>query len=292
MQVVIGLEDFKRAFEGSKEIGKWESWYKYYYLQYKTIFDNQLKYLYMGDISLYKRFVEELDFEKAIAEAETLIRNGIVTKVTSELKRAQYSLEYSNDYRVYLLVGFGHVDGTAFISEMPYVYYGLETLGKVDLKYLVPHEFNHMIHIEANINNFTGSAYISVGDYLILEGLGTIFPLWMNNKDFGRKDLKDALMVREDTYTLMQQNHEEYLMEIMNVFNEELNANFSQKYFIYNSSERVNSRPVKLGYYIGSCIILNLLDSGYSLKELTSMNSQKVYKLYIENVVSKGLDRH
>jgi hypothetical protein len=54
---------------------------------------------------------------------------------------------------------------------------------------------------------------------------------------------------------------------------------------MYNSDERVNNHPVKLGYYIGSCIILSLLDRGYSLKELTRMNSQKIHNLYKENAV-------
>jgi hypothetical protein len=130
MKVVIGLEDFKRAFEGSKQIGKWESWYENYYLQYKTIFDNQLKYLYMEDITLFKNFVEELDFKKTIAEVETLIRSGIVSIISNQLERAHNNLEYSNEYNVYLLVGFGHIDGTAFVGDKPYVYYGLETLGK------------------------------------------------------------------------------------------------------------------------------------------------------------------
>lgn len=226
-------------------------------VKYKQIFDNQLKYLYRGDITLFQGSVENLDFEKTIIEAEALINEGIIEKITNHLSVAQEGLDYFKKYKVYLLVGFNHVDGTAFVENMPYVYYGLETLRTANLDFLVPHEFNHMVHIEANINRFLKSKFVSVGEFLILEGLGTVFPLTLYNKKINSNTLREALMVREDTFRLMQQHEKEYLDELLQVLDEEITVNLSQEYFMYNSNERINNQPVKSGYYIGSILIIN-----------------------------------
>lgn len=281
MEIILGLEDFKHAWRASMETSKWDAWYTHYYLKYKTVFDNQLKYLYMADINRLKSFVEQLDFERSIAEVERLVRGGIVDKISEQLQNAQAFLDFKKDYAAYLLIGFGHIDGTAFIHHKPYVYFGLEALGNTDLTYLVPHEFNHMVHIEVNRDKFNSAqAHINVGDFVILEGLGTLFPLYLQQEELSDEALRKALMVREDTYKLMQQHQEVYLTEFMQLIDHEMDTSISQNYFIYNPTERVDDHPVKLGYYIGSTIIKALIDRGYSIGELTLMSSEKIIQIY------------
>ena len=59
-----------------------------------------------------------------------------------------------------------------------------------------------------------------------------------------------------------------------------MNQGLMVKYFTYNYNEEIEGMPVKTGYYIGMQIIQKLADRGYSLSELTKMDTDEIFEEY------------
>jgi len=144
MNVYVGFEELKTLYNENKKITK-ENWKEKYYLKYKKVFDAMLKYLYFTDLDNLLNYVETTNFDKLIKNSDEAIKNGYIPKILSLIDRAKEILNFNEDFDVYFLIGFNHIDGTSLMSDKPFLYFGLERLIDANIKILVPHEFNHLV---------------------------------------------------------------------------------------------------------------------------------------------------
>lgn len=101
-----------------------------------------LRYLYFAELDSLKSAVERLDFDRALARAEAFLAAGGSERVRDLLKMSEQALKPAFDYDALLMIGLGHVNGTAIPAPSPAIYLGLEFSDLSDqLPMLVPHEF-------------------------------------------------------------------------------------------------------------------------------------------------------
>ncbi|WP_169738728.1 DUF2268 domain-containing putative Zn-dependent protease [Salinicoccus luteus] len=133
----------------------------------------------MMDMESIKDKVRDMDLETLSKEAEVAIQMHPVKELKEIISDSADYYNFADYYDVYLLVGLGHVDGTALPSESPFLYLGLERLRNSDIKMLIQHEFNHLVRFNSieEVNEEMGMA---VAQLAIAEGLATLAPLVTN----------------------------------------------------------------------------------------------------------------
>ena len=276
MKISIGLEDFEKLGQNITNEKKWDIWYNHYYLNYKDIFDKILKYLLMCDVNDIKPIIEHFDFNNALNRANMFINDKGVEKIKKILEECEKIIPFQNEYTVYLLIGFGYVDGTSLPENHPFLYFGIDMYKNLHtLDYLVSHEYNHMVRINAlDDNEFQN---LTVKKLIIAEGLATLFPLTLMNKKINQYSIADVKMMSEKAAEYCCENEKELIKEILEIIDEPITPDIMAKYFISSSGWKDNGQPEKIGYYVGSRIIGDLINSNYSICELTSMPTDEVY---------------
>lgn len=274
MKVYDMYGDFKCFYEDSKISGKWEAWKKYHG-KYSDVFNGMLKYLYMMDFESFKPLVESTDFEWVLKHAEAAVNDNKASDIVEIIENCMEAMDFNEDFDLYLGVGLGHVNGTAFVLRRPLVYFGLETLFLHDLKVLVPHEFNHMVRFF-----YTGIERDKLKDRIIAEGLGTWSSLNFLNQDRSEEAVAKAMMISEKCLCRLKDSENKINEEIFSRLDSDMNQGLMTRYFTYNYDEEIEGIPVKTGYYSGMLIIQELTDRGYSLSELTRMDTDGILEEY------------
>ncbi|HQJ57197.1 MAG TPA: DUF2268 domain-containing putative Zn-dependent protease [Caldisericia bacterium] len=275
MSVYVDFEELKTLYDENKKITK-EIWKEKYYLKYKKVFDAMLKYLYFTDLDNLLNYVETTNFDKLIKNSDEAIKNGYIPKILSLIDRAKEILNFNEDFDVYFLIGFNHIDGTSLMSDKPFLYFGLERLIDANIKILVPHEFNHLVR------NFRYKEFdtkkLKFKDYMIYEGVATYFSIYFNKFDINPKNVALALFIPQEKFEILNKNKDEIRKDIMNLLNIEMDNQIMMNYFTYDGDKKL-----KQGYYIGLKIIEELVSLGNNIIDLTYMNSDDILNLYFKN---------
>ena len=277
MNVYVGFEELKDLYNESKKITK-EIWKERYYSKYKKVFDAMLKYLYFSDLDNLLNCVEITDFDKLIKNSEKAIKNGYISKILSLIERAKEVLNFNEDFDIYFLIGFNHIDGTSLMSDKPFLYFGLERLINENINILVPHEFNHLV-MNFKYKEFD-TRKLKFKDYMIYEGIATYFSIYFNKLDINPKDEAMALFIPQEKFEILNKNEDEIRKDIMNLLNMEMNNQIMMNYFTYDGDKKL-----KQGYYIGLKIIEKLVSLGHNIVDLTYMDSDDILNLYFKNQI-------
>lgn len=282
MRIINGIQDYQKFIEEIDSLGVWESWWHNLYIKYKSIYNYQLENLYMADISLFKNIVMELDIDRAREEL-LRIQTLDLERIIAIINQSCDMLSFDDDFDVYLLIGFNHIDGTAGICEnKPFIYYGLESIKEEQLDYLIPHELNHLVRMQ-NLDIYLKSQSIMeipFGETLISEGLAIIYPIILCD-DLNQLDeeLMNSFLtqgVSKEDFLILRERQKEYLAEVFSYININMTKELLHKYISFNSDTGVPA----IGYYVGAIIILRLIRKGYDIKFLTRCPAAEVIRLY------------
>ncbi|WP_316571759.1 DUF2268 domain-containing putative Zn-dependent protease [Neobacillus sp. YIM B06451] len=276
MNIHIGLDRFKEVISFQSDEKRYKAWFNYYE-EYQEVFDAIFRTIYMADLDALKPVINSLDFDSLLLKAEKGLALQPVSKIKEALLRCAEFFKFEEDFDVFLLVGFGHIDGTAPPTSKPSLYLGLERLPNSDMNILIPHEFNHLVRFH-KLNLAQSSERLTVKQLAIAEGLATITPLIVNQTELTDANFGKALMVSEENYRILKTNFNKIENEILKDFDQALTQPLVEKYFMANEGGHL---PVKSGYYYGLIIITALLQNGVSLTDLTTRKSDEIYELYM-----------
>jgi uncharacterized protein YjaZ len=276
MRLQVGLEKFNHALSNIEVKGNVDAWMEYYTF-YRRPFSTIFKTLYMMDVESIKKMVRDSDLETLSEEARTALQMYTIEELKEIIKETADYYNFEAHYDAYLLVGLGHVDGTALPSEIPFLYLGLERLRNSDIEMLIQHEFNHLFRFNS-IEEVNEEMGMTVGQLAIAEGLATLAPLIMNELELNEANIREGLFVNDEEFNRLRDNFSTLQEELERDFNVALSPKLHEKYFMYNEG---NKYP-KVGYFIGVHCIIPLLEAGYSLKELTRSKTKDILYKYSE----------
>lgn len=281
MDIVSGVDDFEHCVQLAKEQGKWRAWREYYFESYRHVFDPMLEYLYMCPLEDVKPIVERMDFAQTLGNARRFVRDRGAEWVERLLDESERQCSVDSPYDVYLLVGPGRVDGTALPAETPFLYFGLELYDSPSqLWFLVPHEYNHLVRLTSLLGQGAIELdTISVGELVILEGLGTLFPLVLHGREIGPTSIVEAGMMGRDGAEYCLQHEERLFHEIQEIWDVQLTPELMRSYFSSVSGRR-EGRPEKIAYYVGSRRVGDLLNGGHDICQLTRMPTDDIVELW------------
>jgi hypothetical protein len=279
MDVVIGIDDFRHCKTLLKENSKWITWRESYYTKYATVFDMFLKYMYKADLETWQTHIENLNFDDALAIAEKFLHDEGVKRVTNLLLDARTELPISSDFVVYLLIGLGHIDGTAMPANPPFLYFGLERyISLENLEYLVPHEYNHLVRMTSLYEIGSEPPEITLGDTVISEGLATVFSALFLRDDI---NLARTLQMTDVNLGQCHQQRQRLFQEIFDLWNEPITPSTYgtvMKYLMANGN--TTEMPERSGYYVGNQIIQSLVMKNHNIADLTKMPTTEILRLY------------
>lgn len=279
MNIVIGVDDFRHCKALIKENSKWETWCGNYYAKYANVFDLFLKHMYMADLETWRTHIENLDFDDALAIAEKFLQDDGVKRVTNLLRDAKTKLPILSDFAVYLLIGLGHIDGTAMPSNPPFLYFGLERYVSLEnLEYLVPHEYNHLVRMTSLYGIGNGPSELTLGDSVISEGLATSFSASFLGDNI---NLAKILQMTNENLGQCHQQRQRLFHEILDLWNEPITSSTYStvmKYLMANGN--TTEIPERSGYYVGNQIIQDLVLENYNIADLTKMPATEILRLY------------
>lgn len=266
MKIINMVDDFRLFHHDIKKIGKWNAFVKYYE-KYNEIFNLMLKGLYMIDFDNFRPIVEQTDFDYVLKKIESVDLN-IFESIKSITKKAVDNLNFEEEFDLYIGVGLGHVGGTALPSKSPCIYFGLECLDNCDLDYLIPHEANHMVRIQA-IEDISLYSFL---ERVITEGLGVMYPIILNNLPVNIETLSKTLVITKKQVEMLIENEEELIKEVSKHFSDTLNYNLMNNFFTGNVLDE--NKPILAGYYIGLIMIEKAILAGQSIDTLTKLPAE------------------
>lgn len=295
MKVINGVGDFEKIISKDVLAHRRREWDDWYWHKYKKVLQHQCDTLYHQDKEVYHQFLNQVD---------TDYYRGLVRQITPEVikniedavTRAALALEYSQDFEVYLMLGFGHVLGTSCGKHKPFVYFGLELLlhDQVDMEYVIAHEVNHMVRLShvRKYRKSKGMDHLTFGDVLVLEGLGVVNGVMYvesspkagmsDNKSQAKKKMLDidafrkSLMIHDEAFTRIKAREEEWIDLLLDKIDEPMTTKDWYDYFVINNQVDDQVKPTGIGYYVGGRLISSLVAKGLKINELTRMDTGKI----------------
>ena len=282
MKIINMLDDYAKMCSDAKKIGKFEA-YEQYTKKHPKLFDGVFKYLYMTDISNLRQMIEQCDFDSFLAVGEKNIKNGVIKLIENIAAKTAELLNYNDDFNVYIGLEMGKIGGTASVGEpeflteqaTPFVYFGVDReVGEKELSYLIPHELNHMIrgkNLGVDLFDFT--------ERVISEGLGTYCPVVLHGND-NKTDaeiIAGAMFIPLEKAKNLLRNRDELEKAVTAEFGTPMTAEKMSEFF--TCQDPGEEYPLK-GYFIGMCIISDLVKKGHALSELTVMPVQNILQSY------------
>ncbi len=278
---MIGVDDFRqcKALLGKKS--KWKIWLEHYYSHYANVFDMFLKRMYLAELESWREHVEMLDFDAALRTAEKFLREDGVKQTENLLATAERICPIDTNYVIYLLIGLGHVDGTAMVANPPFLYIGLESyVSSEQLEYLVPHEYNHLVRMTTLYGIEDTQFQPTFGDIVISEGLATFFSGWVHGIGMP-SDLTKTLMMTDKNLEKCHEQREILFDQIFKLWNTPMSpityGTFAEYLFAAGSD---STTPFRSGYYVGNQIIGDLVARKYDVVNLTKMPTTTILELY------------
>lgn len=280
MNIVVGVDDFRQCKSLLGRVSKWETWLEHYYSHYANVFDMFLKYMYMAELESWHEHVEVLNFDDALNTAEKFLQDDGIKKIEKLLAMAEKRCPIDTTYVLYLLIGLGHIDGTAMPAKPPFLYVGLERyISSEQLKYLVPHEYNHLVRMTTLYDIEDTQFQRTIGDVVISEGLATVFSVLVQEKNIS-SNLTEALMMTNENLEKCHEQREILFGEIYRLWTTPVSSTHGifAKYFMASAND--SATPERSGYYVGNQIICDLVARKHDIADLTKMPTTTILQLY------------
>lgn len=280
------LEDYEKLCIESDIHGNWVAW-KNYVSKYEALFSSILKGLYMSKLEDLKPTIESVNFKELYKKAKENIEKGYIEEI---IKLTNKSLEYfgnEKDFTLYIGCELGNIGGCVLpLDDSMMVYFSLESIKDIyDLKFLVPHEINHLVRGLDGIkqDGFNIEQINTFKERLVSEGLGVFASFRLLDLEDNLENLSKLIGIPgANIQTLINQ---EYILEkeILKQIDETLNAEKMYKYFAFTNEDILANKPVYSGYFIGFRIIQKLYNTQkYSLKELTILSADRILEEYLK----------
>jgi hypothetical protein len=275
MRITVGVDDYRRCVDAIPNKGKWQAWLDEYYSRFRHVFDPMVKYLYMADsVDALRPHVEAWDFEAGVRAAERFLSAGGVDRVKALLSRSAEILGFHEDCDVFIMVGMGQVGGTALPADKPFIYFGIELFAdKLDrLGFTVPHEFMH----RARGRGFDPTT-LTFGHLVVEEGIATVFSIAAQGLPLDNANLKAALpFMTDQAFAYCEENREALTREILSHAASPLTAELAAKYLYAGPYCNERGMPGSVGYYVGARIVIDLMNEGLAVEELSRLPAQEV----------------
>lgn len=265
--LIVGLDTFERCVKSAEHVGKWNAW-RAYYTTYEDVFRTMLRYVYQCNLEDLRPHVEALDFATAMESGRRFVASGGVERVGTILRGCMHALPAADAFNVYLLVGLGHAQGMALPADPPYIYLGLEAChGTEGLDGLLAHEYNHLVR-GAAVHRGSEALVLRLNDWVIAEGLATVFSL----VHLGIEPTASRLM---STLPALPQDALSKVEEIETELRSHWECEMTQELV-----KRYVATPWV--YLIGGLWIARLLKQGYDIRNLTRMPTDTVSDLIFD----------
>jgi len=267
-RIVLGVDEFAACAERATRVGKWEAWKTGCFEPFRGAFQPMLDVAYRCSLDELKPYVEALDFEAALKTARRFVREGGVERVREALDRCIAFLPPTAPFPVYLIVGIGHANGMSLPAAEPYIFIGLERAGEsaAGLDGLIAHEYNHLVRVQT-LCEAVDPRSLTVGDFVIAEGLATVFALRLLGEDLSPQNILATLPSLDAPETALEREPE-------------LRAD------IFAHWRRVADREMierfigsQTAYLVGGLMIARLLKIGHDLGRLTGTPTEELSEL-------------
>ncbi|MDI6768666.1 MAG: DUF2268 domain-containing putative Zn-dependent protease [Anaerolineales bacterium] len=281
IDTIVGVDDFRQCKALLGKESKWEVWLEHYYSHYANVFDTFLKRLYLAELESWREHVEMLDFDAALKTAEKFLYEDGVKRTENLLATAERICPIDTNYVLYLLIGLGHVDGTAMVVNPSFLYVGLERyVSSEQLEYLVPHEYNHLVRMTTLYDIEDTQFQPTFGDFVIAEGLATFFSGWVHRIGMP-SDLAQTLMMTGKNLEKCHEQREILFDQIFKRWNTPMTpttyGEFAKYLFAAGSD---STTPERSGYYVGNQIICDLIARKHDIVNLTKIPTTTILELY------------
>lgn len=288
MDLTVGIEPMRDCLNQMDEKGKWDAWYEHYYLKYQAVFDAMLKFLFRCEVEDLKGKIQQYPFQEALKHGEQFLEDGGVEKVKEMLQEAQDLCSTEPDFDVYLLIGLGTDAMSLPTDEKPFIYLGLDVYGEQlwgeveytveRLETLVPHEYCHLVRISSlQLEDPSKFQRLTVKDWMMAEGLATLFPLIMKDQGITPDAVVKSGMMTEEMVSYCKEHEQALFDDIRSDWNRPVNQTLLRKYFVGTKSGwKENGTPERTGYYLGSRIIQDLLEHGQTICDLTKTPTEQL----------------
>lgn len=273
MNIINMHDEYAILCEEAKSLGNFEA-YKNYTSKYPYLFDGILRYLYMTDLEHLRYIIEQIDFSQKLQIMQENIIKGYDKLVQQEAQHAADLMGFTEDFDLYLGLDMGSIGGTALPGK-PFVYIGFDIPLNDTVKFLVPHECNHMVRIcmvgQVDMVDFT--------ERVITEGLGTYCPIAQYGLDISPDTVAMALgsgMPAQKAQALIT-DAQDLENEITQLFGTPLTQETMTKYFVADVQVQGH---ILGGYFVGMMIIHRLVKAGHAFAKLTITPADEIRKLY------------
>lgn len=283
MVIIHMIDDFDILCEKEIEIGHFESYHQYT-MKYPELFDGIFRWLYMTELENLKPMIDTVDFQQSLKIAKKNYENGVVQEIIDLAEKIASLLNFKEDFDIYLGLELGNIGGFAGSNPKgrPFIYIGLDrVIDQSFLKYIIPHEMNHMVRSYENKN-------INMFDFMertITEGLGSICPIVLYNMDYTINTISSSLNLPNNEVKRLVDDSKLLIHEITEEFGTPLNEEKMKKYFTWSNQDE-DDKYYLSGYYVGMEIVKALIDIGYDFDKLTIMSSKLIWQKY-ENAFSE-----
>ena len=257
------------------EIGSFEA-YKGYTEKYPDLFSAILQHLYMTDLDSLRPMIENVDFSALLTIAESNRASGLMAPIQEVAIDAASMLGADEDFTIYLGLEMGNIGGFSGNPSHQMVFIGTEKPLTLDtIRFMVPHEVNHMVRSNA----LPDIDFFSFTERVISEGLGPYFSLKVNQLDFTAQGIAKVLFITPDQARNLVDNTDGLLREMLPNFGTQLTKEHMEKYFTFS----MNDQPLVLqGYYLGMVICHRLETAGYAVENQTKMPSDLIWQVFNE----------
>jgi len=281
MNVIVGLDEYRKCVEEVPLKGKWQAWLDTYYSKYRAVFDKILSFLYMSELDTMRPYIEAWDFQKGLETAERFVALGGVERVKELLSASARVLDFQEEYDVYLLVWIGQVGGTALPAEKPFLFIGMERWADNidDLSFVLPHEFLHMKRgrdVAPIPQTLTAPTF---GQFVVEEGLATVFSIAANELPLDTHSFRKALGpagMTDQGFDYCEDNRDALTREILEKTALPMAPELANKYLYSGAVQDERGMPGNAGYYVGARIVLDLLEKGLSIKDLVRLSAVEI----------------
>lgn len=270
--IVLGIDAFEECVRQSDVLGKWEAWKQFNFEPFKGAFQPMLDIVYQDELDSLKPYVEAMDFDDALAHAQSFIAADGESQVRQALNRAMNALPSEEPFPVYLIVGLGHANGMALPAREPYIFMGLEQKTCLQgIEGLIAHEYNHLYRVQRFHRDIDSASYrvgkLTVGEFTIAEGLATVSPLALSNVEPTPDRIAECLPALGTPADVVQREAA-MRADILEHWNEPATREMIVR-FISSG----------VAYYVGARMIARLLGAGYDICGLTRLSTDKLSEM-------------
>ena len=277
MKVIKMLDDFALMVNEAQATSYFEA-YEFYTDRYKALFNNVFEGLYMQPIEALKPMIETTNFSRLLANGIKNRENGMEEKIIEFTSEVAQWYGFDDGFDLYLGMELGNIGGFVGepVGDHPFLFIGLDQpRNENHFQQLVAHEFNHMVRFWELARGIKFTE-IDFTNRVIAEGLGVYAGLVFDNLPFTLKNFADHNALVEDQYQNLLSNEAQLCADVRKHFGVAMSQELNRTYMMGG----LDADNWQKGYYYGTKIINSLVESGYSLKDLTIMPAEEIVNRY------------